>query len=224
MQYSVILTVYNEERTIAKLVHELEKYLCAERTQTELLIIDDGSTDNSRSIATALIGEYDNIKLIRNHRNLGRGFALKNGVAHAKGKIIGVIDTDLQYSPKDLVAALHAVKKNRTDLVFGRRASNKNTIIRRLLSLGFNILCRTLFSLRIHDANSGVKAGKREIFEDMPLTGGAYRLLGARAAKKYSLDEIRIRHKRRNYGRTRIPTPKILLETLQEITRVYLER
>jgi len=218
MPYTVIVTFFNEERALKELVQELESCIGAIKS-TELVLVDDGSTDKSLQVANSLKGKYGNIKILRNKTNLGRGFSLKRGVEAAKGDVIGIIDADLQYYPEDLKKMLRIVESGKADLVCGCRTAKRNSAARRALSAGYNIFCRSLLSVPVHDSNSGIKAGKKEVFQSVPLCGGAYRLIAARAAKKYRLAETAVRHRKRAHGQSRIPTPKIFIETLGELLK-----
>lgn len=224
MEYSIIVTAFNEERTIPGLLRELEACREGPASQTEIILVDDGSTDKTLQTANRLKKKYRNLRIIRNNTNRGRGFALKKGVEAARGGVIGIIDADMQYSPNDLKRMLRLVKKGSADLVCGRRIKNRNGIVRRLLSLGFNLTCRMAFSVPVHDANAGIKAGKKELFQTLPLCGGAYRLVAARAAKKCRIAETAVRHKKRTNGQSRIPTPRIFIETLAELLKAAGER
>ena len=115
--YSVIVPFFNEEKTLQTAVLNLLK----EDFASEIILVNDGSNDNSREIALRLIEKYKNIKLVDSKTNKGKGHALKIGINKSQTKYIGVLDADLEYSPNDLKRLFLDIELNDGDVACGSR-------------------------------------------------------------------------------------------------------
>lgn len=117
---SIIIPVYNEEKTVAKL---LKKVLSTELPveQIEYIVIDDGSTDASASVISKLKITNSKIKFLKHKKNMGKGAAVKTGLQKATGDYVVIQDADLEYNPKDIIKLLEPIKKGQTKVVYGTR-------------------------------------------------------------------------------------------------------
>ena len=117
---SIIIPVYNEEKTVGKL---LKKLLSVKLpvNDVEYIIIDDGSIDTSASIVSKLQILNSKIKLIKHKINLGKGAAVKTGLKHAKGDYIVIQDADLEYDPRDILKLLKPIINGNSQVVYGTR-------------------------------------------------------------------------------------------------------
>src|SRR5258708_27490962 len=115
---SIIIPVYNEEKTVAKI---LKKVLSTKLPvkYIEYIVIDDGSIDNSKLEIKSL--KSKKIKLLSHKKNLGKGVAVRTGLKHATGDYIIIQDADLEYDPKDIIKLLEPVKKGKAKVVYGTR-------------------------------------------------------------------------------------------------------
>jgi dolichol-phosphate hexosyltransferase len=123
MMLSIVMPVYNESGTVRSAIERVlaVDYPCP----VELVVIDDGSTDDTAEILQELSGR--GIRLVRHPRNLGKGAAVRSGVAEAMGSHMIILDADLEYSPDDIPAMLGPVLRGRADHVFGTRVFGLNT-------------------------------------------------------------------------------------------------
>ena len=117
MNYSVIIPFFNEEKTLEIAVQNLLK----EGFASEIILVNDGSYDKSLEIAKRLSVNYSFIKLVNSRVNKGKGHALKLGINKVTKKYIGVLDADLEYSPKDLKRLFFEINSNEGDIVCGSR-------------------------------------------------------------------------------------------------------
>ncbi len=113
---TVVIPVFNEERTLVAIVHAVQ----AEPTRKEVILIDDGSTDSSRRILDEL-AKRDGVRVLVHERNLGKGAALRTGFAAARGDVVVVQDADREYDPGDYAALLTPILAGDTDVVYGSR-------------------------------------------------------------------------------------------------------
>ncbi len=121
---SIIIPVYNERRTIAALVSSIKKVMAANKIESEIIVMDDGSTDGS----AAVIAQLESIIFLRHPYNLGYGASIKRGIKAARGEIICLIDGDGQHDPADLPRLLMAAQAHPDKLVIGSRLWNRAVI------------------------------------------------------------------------------------------------
>jgi glycosyltransferase involved in cell wall biosynthesis len=120
--YTVIMPFFNEERTLKLALSNLIK----ENFASEIILVNDGSTDASFEIATTFSNQYNFIKLINSKENKGKGYAVRLGINQATKKYIGILDADLEYFPYDLKNLFNEINLNNLDLVCGSRFIGKD--------------------------------------------------------------------------------------------------
>ena len=117
MQISVIIPVFNEERTITEIVARVQ----AVDPQSEIIIVNDGSTDGTAAQLKTIDSTYDNVRVFEHKLNRGKGAALRTGLAAASGEVIIIQDADLEYDPHDYEKLLVPILDGRADVVYGSR-------------------------------------------------------------------------------------------------------
>lgn len=127
MILSIIIPVYNEEKTIAKLLDKVLKVKLSNEMKKEIIIINDGSTDNTNT----LLGEINNksIKIYHHKTNLGKGAAVRNGIRLCSGNLVIIQDADLEYDPNDFSKLLKPILLKKADVVYGSRLINYPLIL-----------------------------------------------------------------------------------------------
>ena len=162
---SVIIPAYNEEDGIASIIERvltIGPTLKEDKTDLELIVVDDGSRDRTAEIA----GQYPDVRLIRHRTNHGYGAALKTGFAHAKGTWLGFLDADGTYPPEHFPDLLSAAREREADLVIGSRMAGTESEMPRSRRIG-NIFFARLVSLignrQITDSASGMRIIRREM-------------------------------------------------------------
>lgn len=152
---SIIIPTYNEEDNIVELIHKIQENLGA--TMHEILVIDDGSDDNSASLS-----EKAGAKVIRHPYNIGNGAAIKTGIRNAKGEILVMIDADGQHPPEDIPRLLEKIGPY--DVAVGARTSESDTALHRDFANKFyNILASYISGTKIKDLTSGFRAIKMDV-------------------------------------------------------------
>ena len=117
---SRVIPCYNDEATLAGIVEEVLKIRSVDLA-LELVIVDDCSTDASRSVAEALAAKHPEVKLCFHERNRGKGAALRTGFLAATGDYVGIQDADMEYNPRDYLKMLRPLEEGRADVVLGSR-------------------------------------------------------------------------------------------------------
>lgn len=156
---SIIIPVYNEEKTIKKIITDVKTVISENNLNAEIIVVDDGSKDKSVEI----ISKIEVVNFIRNPYNLGYGASIKKGIKNAKGDIILTIDGDDQHNPQDIPRLLESMGD--FDMVVGARQNKiiDQAIFRRTGRIILSIITYFLIGQRIPDLNSGFRAFKKEI-------------------------------------------------------------
>jgi len=161
---SVILTVCNEGEIIENSVSIISSILNQITSNYEIIIVNDGSTDNSKKICENITINYKNTKYIHREKNMGRGFSVKQGILKSKGKFVGFIDTDLELNPKYIPLFITELNKG-NDLVTYKRIykiKNVRDYIRYLAGKGYSTLVKIILWTKVTDSETGFKFFKKE--------------------------------------------------------------
>ena len=174
MKLSVIIPVYNEEKTIREIVRRVQEVAI----EKEVIIVNDGSEDGTSQALNDMADDYDNLVLIHQARNRGKGAALREGFAHATGEIILIQDADLEYDPKDYAQLLPPILDGRADIVYGSRClGGPHRVLFFWHYVGNKFL--TLFSnmlnnLNLTDMEVGYKVFRRHILDQIHLKSNRF--------------------------------------------------
>lgn len=198
---SVIIPVLNEEGSLPELTHRLLKTLDGLGEPSEVIFVDDGSTDGSFELLRQLHAADSRVKVIRLARNFGQHAALSAGIERARGEAVVILDADLQYDPEDIDRLLAKLREGH-DLVTGRRARRQDKLLlRQLPSYLANRLIGVVTGVPLRDYNSGLKAFTAEVARRLAHYGEMRWFLGAllvRVAR--SVAEVEVSHHPRSTG------------------------
>ncbi len=168
---SVVVGCYNAARHLEKRLLELVAFLDGISRDYEVLIVDDGSLDESLPILRRLEATMPSISVLRNPRNMGKGYSIRNGVLNSRGKYIIFTDIDMAYSKSNLLSVLEKLESGHPLVVGNRRLPEsvyvvKNALIRYVYrrhrgGSAFNTLVRLVFGLTTRDTQSGLKGFSR---------------------------------------------------------------
>jgi len=211
MDISLIIPVFNEERSLMPLYKRIKEVL---KGPYEIIFIDDGSTDKT----FVELNKLSDIKIIRFRKNFGQTAALDAGIKHAKGKIIITLDGDLQNDPADIPRLLEKLKEG-YDCVSGWRIKRKDSYVKLLTSILANKLRRLLINDQVHDSGCTLKAYKKECFENLDLYGEMHRYLPALLSLRgFKIGEIKVRHHQRKFGKSKYRSSRLIRGFLDLIT------
>jgi glycosyltransferase involved in cell wall biosynthesis len=221
---SVVVPVYNEERSVALLLDELRSTLDGIGATWEAVFVDDGSTDATFGALTRLHAETERVKVVRLRRNFGKAAALAAGFAHAQGEIVVTIDGDLQDDPAEIPRLLAKLDEG-FDLVSGWKTRRRDPWTRRLFSRIFNAVVGRLSGIRLHDMNCGFKAYRSEVVRGLPLYGELHRFIPVLAHYRgYRIAELPVNHRPRAHGRSRYGLERYLRGFLDLLTVSFMGR
>lgn len=157
---SVIVPAYNEEDNISPCVEQISEAMQQAGYKAEIIVVNDGSTDNTLSVAKSLREKCPSLRVLDLKRNFGKATALKEGIRASKGDTVAFFDADMQYDATDLVK-LVALMNNGTDVANGQRNYNGYGQTRTAFSKVYNAILRLVFALDVTDSNCGMKVLNR---------------------------------------------------------------
>jgi glycosyltransferase involved in cell wall biosynthesis len=215
---SAVLPVFNEEKALPETIRRLSSVLKRETTSSEIIVVDDGSTDATPRILKKLILKYPKLKVITHEQNRGYGRALRSGFAAARYPWVLLMDADGQFNPEDLPKLID--KTDESDFVIGIRVSRHDALPRRLLGRLWTLLGRLFLGVVVADANCGFKLLKKQFLpSDLNAEGAAITLefLSKGVRLGASIAEVPVAHWPRRAGRQTGAHPKVILKALLEL-------
>jgi glycosyltransferase involved in cell wall biosynthesis len=197
---SIIIPVFNEEENILSLYAEVKTVCKQNNYKYEIIIIDDGSTDNTVEI----IGNLCPITLIIFRKNFGQTAALDVGIKKSNNDYIIPMDGDGQNDPKDIPMMIKYLEDNNLDIVSGWRKDRKDSFMKKFISFGARIIRNFLINDGIHDSGCTLKVYKKECFNNVSLFGEMHRFIPAlMKIKGYKIGELPVNHRKRKFGITK---------------------
>ena len=225
LDVSVLVPVLNEEATVATLAERVLANLDALGVRSEVLFIDDGSTDGTFEEVRRQHERDPRVRVIRLRRNFGKAAALSAGVDYARGRILVTMDGDLQDDPDEIPRLLQALEDGPLDLVSGWKRTRRDPLRRRIASKVFNWVTRTLSNVELHDFNSGFKAYRREVLEQVAVYGELHRYIPVLASRRgFVIGEIPVAHHPRRVGRSRYGWDRSYKGPVDLITVLFISR
>ena len=219
---SIVIPVYNEEASIKELFFKIENVLNRMNKAYEVIFIDDGSADKTFDVLKELSETNKQFKAIRFRRNFGKSAALTSGFEHAKGDFIITMDGDLQDDPEEIPNFLEKIKEG-YDLIVGWKSKRKDPIGKKIVSKIFNKTAAWLTSVRVHDSNCCFKIFRQEVVKNIRLHGELHRYIPALAYwQGYKINEIKVRHYPRKYGKSKYGPGRLFKGFLDLITVKFL--
>lgn len=201
MKLSVVIPVYNEEKTLEEIVHKVQEI----KVEKEIIIVDDFSKDRSREIEDELVQKYKNVKVFKQEYNQGKGAALRVGFSKASGDYVIVQDADLEYDPQDYYKLLAIVDNDIAKVVYGSRflgAERKSmTLTHSIGNKVLTLLTNVLYNTSLSDMETCYKLFPRELIQSIKFHSDRFNFepeITAKILKKgYRIYEVPIKY----YGR-----------------------
>lgn len=206
MDISVIVPLYNEAESLPELEAWIKRVMDENNFSYEIIMVDDGSTDNSWNVIQQLHAQNALVKGIKFQRNYGKSAALNEGFKIAKGEVVITMDADLQDSPDEIPGLRKMVLEENYDIVSGwKKKRYDSTISKNIPSKLFNAATRKASGIYLHDFNCGLKAYKHKVVKNIEVYGEMHRYIPLLAKwsgfKKFG--EKVVEHRPRKYGVTK---------------------
>ncbi|HTY44766.1 MAG TPA: glycosyltransferase family 2 protein [Patescibacteria group bacterium] len=208
MAISLVMPVYNEESIIERVVRDCCAEIVAKIDGSEFIIVNDASTDSTRTILEGLAKEFPCLKLLHLKTNSGHGNALRAGLACAKNPVIVHMDSDGHFKAQEFWKLYPRLENS--DIVLGLRAPRHDPLHRKAISLAVRLIDMALFGFSIKDINTPFKCIKRQVFQDVigdvPPNAFAISILIVILAKLkgYRVAEVPVTHFPRRTGHSKL--------------------
>jgi glycosyltransferase involved in cell wall biosynthesis len=223
-EISVVIPVRNESPNVEQLYNELTTVLGAFGRPYELVVVDDGSTDDTFAKLASLQHRDASLRVIRFRRNFGQTAAFAAGFAHARGRFIVTSDGDLQNDPRDIRGMVEMLERDRLDIVCGWRKDRKDPFLnRRLPSMIANRIISFTTGVHLNDYGCSLKVFRAEVVKPMKLYGEMHRFLPAIAGEfGVNIGEKVVNHRPRVHGRSKYGISRTLRVVLDLLTVKFL--
>jgi glycosyltransferase involved in cell wall biosynthesis len=206
MDLSIIIPLFNEDESLPELAVWIEKVMLENNFTYEIIMIDDGSTDDSWKVIEQLSSSNSNIKGIKFQRNYGKSAALNEGFKASQGDVVITMDADMQDSPDEIPGLRKMIVEEGYDMVSGwKKKRYDNTLTKNIPSKLFNAAARRSSKIKLHDFNCGLKSYKRKVVKSIEIYGEMHRYIPilAKWAGFRKIGEKVVEHRARKYGITK---------------------
>ena len=206
MDLSIVIPLFDEEESLPELAVWIEKVMMENNYTYEIIMVDDGSKDESWEGIENLCNQNEHIKGIKFQRNYGKSAALNEGFKSAKGEVIITMDADLQDSPDEIPELRKMILENKFDIVSGwKKKRYDNKFSKNIPSKLFNAATRKVSGIYLHDFNCGLKAYNKKVVKNIEVYGEMHRYIPllAKWAGFRRFGEKVVQHHPRKYGKTK---------------------
>jgi glycosyltransferase involved in cell wall biosynthesis len=219
---SVVIPVRNEAANVPALYEELTATLESFGRRYEIIVVDDGSTDETFELLAGLQSRDARLRIIRFRRNFGQTAAFSAGFAHARGRLIVTSDGDLQNDPRDIPAMIDLAQS--FDIVAGWRKDRQDAFFnRRLPSMIANWIISQVTGVKLHDYGCSLKVFRAEVVKPMKLYGEMHRFLPAIASEMgVTITERVVNHRKRLHGTSKYGISRTIRVVLDLLTVKFL--
>jgi glycosyltransferase involved in cell wall biosynthesis len=200
---SIVISLFNEEESLPELISWIEKVMAAEGYSYEVIMVDDGSRDESWKLIKEFSQKNPSIRGISFRRNYGKSAALFHGFKAAEGRVVITMDADLQDSPDEIPELYRMIVEEGYDIVSGwKKQRFDNKLTKNLPSKLYNWTARKITGIKLHDMNCGLKAYRNEVVKNIEVYGEMHRYIPylAKNAGFEKITEKPVQHQKRKYG------------------------
>ena len=227
MQISVVIPLFNEAESLPELMQWIDRVMQTHNYSYEVIMVDDGSKDNSWNTIQTLRASYPSLKGIKFQRNYGKSAALNEGFKMAQGDIVVTMDADLQDSPDEIPEFYDMITKEGYHLVSGwKKKRYDNTFTKNIPSKIYNAVARKSSGIVLHDFNCGIKAYQLKVIKSIEVFGEMHRYIPilAKWAGFSKIGEKVVVHQARKYGTTKFGWERFVNGFLDLMTIQFLSK
>ena len=221
---SVVVPLFNEAESLPELAAWIDRVAKQNSLSYEVIMIDDGSTDDSWAVVEQLKAQYDTLRAISFRRNYGKSAALYCGFEMAQGEVVFTMDADLQDSPDEIPAMRRMILDEGYDLVSGWKKKRYDPIGKRWPSKFFNGTARLASGIKLHDFNCGLKAYRKKVVKSIEVYGEMHRFIPilAKQAGFKRIGEKVVEHRARKYGYSKFGLERMVKGYLDLISVLFM--
>jgi len=226
MDLTVLVPAYNEAESLPELAQWIDRVCVSSSIEYELIVIDDGSSDNTWELLRDLSEKNSRIKAVRFRRNYGKAAALQTGFEASGGDVVITMDADLQDSPDEIPGLVKMIREEGYHIVSGWKKKRYDPFIKRTTSRLYNYTARRFSGIKLHDFNCGLKAYDGEVVRSIEVYGEMHRYIPmlANEAGFRNIGEKVVQHHPRKYGVTKYGFDRFLKGYLDMLTISFITR
>lgn len=227
MDLSIVIPLFNEEESLPELVAWIERVMDENKFSYEIIMVDDGSKDDSWNVVKSLSEKDKNILGISFQRNYGKAAALHTGFQSAQGNVVITMDADLQDSPDEIPELYRMIMTEGYDLVSGwKKVRHDPVLSKNMPSKFYNWTVRRMTKIKLHDMNCGLKAYKKKVIKSIEVYGDMHRFIPvlAKWAGFKKIGEKVVQHQERKYGVTKFGLERFIRGPLDLISVMFMSK
>jgi glycosyltransferase involved in cell wall biosynthesis len=226
MDLTVVVPLFNEEESLPELVSWIDRVVTEISLSYEIIMVDDGSNDNSWQVIKGLSEQNSSVKGIKFRRNYGKSAALYSGFRAAKGNVVITMDADLQDSPEEIPELYRMITDEKFDLVSGWKKKRFDSFVKNNTSKIYNGTARMVSGIKLHDFNCGLKAYRKQVVKSIEVYGEMHRYIPilAKHAGFGRIGEKVVQHQARKYGKTKFGLERFINGFLDLLSITFISR
>ena len=226
VEISIVIPLLNEAESLPELTHWIARVLVTHGLSYEVLLIDDGSTDDSWAVIENLAADDSALRGIRFNRNYGKSAGLNVGFGAARGRVICTMDADLQDSPEELPEMYRMIVEDKFDLVSGWKQKRFDPLSKTIPTKLFNGATRWISGIQLHDFNCGLKAYDQRVVKSIEVYGEMHRYIPVIAKWNgfRKIGEKVVQHQERKYGVTKFGLERFVYGFLDLASITFVSR
>ena len=227
MDLSIVIPLLNEAESLPELVQWIDRVSKENNYTCEVIMIDDGSTDNSWEVIRELKKKYPIVQGIKFRRNFGKSAALHVGFEKAQGDVVMTMDADLQDSPDEIPGFVSMIIHEQYDLVSGWKKKRHDPVLsKNLPSKFYNWTARRMSGIKLHDFNCGIKAYRLQVVKSIEVYGEMHRYIPvlAKWAGFRKIGEKVVVHQERKYGNTKFGIERFIRGPLDLMSVMFISK
>ncbi|MTI21230.1 glycosyltransferase [Fulvivirga sp. RKSG066] len=223
---SVVIPLYNEEESLPELCDWISRVMQTHGFTYEVLLVDDGSIDNSWEVVQQIALVNPSVKGIKFNRNFGKSAALNTGFKAAEGKVVISMDADLQDSPDEIPELYRMIAEEGYDMVSGWKKKRHDPISKTIPSKFFNYITRKISGIKLHDFNCGLKAYNAKVVKHIQVYGEMHRYIPVIAKWNgfTKIGEKSVVHRERKYGNTKFGLERFINGFLDLLSITFVSK
>jgi glycosyltransferase involved in cell wall biosynthesis len=227
MDISIVIPLFNEAESLPELIEWINKVCLENKLTYEVVMIDDGSTDESWGVIRTLQKKYPTLHGIKFRRNYGKSAALHTGFQLTTGDVVMTMDADLQDNPEEIPEFYSMIKKEGYDLVSGWKKKRHDPLFsKNLPSKFYNWWARRVSGIELHDFNCGIKAYRKRVVKSIEIYGDMHRFIPviAKWAGFKNIGEKIVNHQERKYGSTKFGAERFIRGPLDLLSVMFISK
>ncbi|WBO82945.1 glycosyltransferase family 2 protein [Hymenobacter yonginensis] len=226
VELSIVIPLLNEAESLPELTRWINRVLAQHGLTYEVILVDDGSTDNSWDVIEELAETDTHLRGIRFNRNYGKSAALNVGFKETTGRVICTMDADLQDSPEELPDLYRMITQDGFELVSGWKRKRFDPLSKTIPTKLFNGVTRWISGIQLHDFNCGLKAYDHRVVRSIEVYGEMHRYIPviAKWAGFRKIGEKVVQHQERKYGTTKFGLERFVYGFLDLLSITFVSR